>query len=97
MTVQEEGVRCDQHECLYVEQEGGLLKVVELIHGGGTEAAVQKAAWTQLAFLLEDPNLHKAFMKLCSLPFLVQTFIISLKVRTSFDDKTNVMVNCLIL
>ncbi|XP_050706077.1 rotatin-like [Eriocheir sinensis] len=65
--------------CNLEAEEGGLLKVVELIHGGGTEATVQKAAWTQLAFLLEDPNLHKAFMRLCSLPFLVQTFINSLK------------------
>ena len=64
-----------------VDQEGGLQKVVELIHGGGLEVGVQKAAWTQLSFLLEDPNLHKSFLRLCSLPFLVQNFINMLKVR----------------
>ncbi|KAK8388982.1 hypothetical protein O3P69_020746 [Scylla paramamosain] len=76
--------------CNLETEEGGLLKVVELIQGMGLEAGVQKAAWTQLAFLLEDPNLHKSFLRLCSLPFLVQTFLNMLRRGQS----ENVSVEC---
>ena len=62
-------------------QRGRLVKVVELIQGIGIEAAVRKAAWSQLAFLLEDPHLHKPFLQLFSLQYLVTNFVGMMKVR----------------
>ncbi|XP_042205049.1 rotatin-like isoform X3 [Homarus americanus] len=56
-------------------EEGRLMRILELIQGRGVEPGVCKAAWSQLAFLLEDPQLHQPFFKLCSLQFLVMNFI----------------------
>ncbi|KAK7067610.1 hypothetical protein SK128_025000, partial [Halocaridina rubra] len=57
-----------------LSERGRLLKVVELLQGMGVESAVRKAAWSQLAFLLEDPQLHGPFLKLCSIQYLVVNF-----------------------
>lgn len=56
------------------------MKVLELIQGRGVEPGVRKAAWCQLAFLLEDPKLHHPFLQLCSLQYLVMNFVSMLKV-----------------
>ncbi|XP_068219569.1 rotatin-like [Palaemon carinicauda] len=70
-------------------ERGRLLKVVELIQGIGVESAVRKAAWSQLAFLLEDPQLHKPFLQLFSIQYLVLNFIGMLKQ----DGSMNVTVD----
>ncbi|XP_071513328.1 rotatin-like isoform X2 [Panulirus ornatus] len=62
-----------------VSEEGQLVKVLELIQGRGVESGVRKAAWCQLAFLLEDPKLHPPFLQLCSLQYLVMSFVTMLK------------------
>ncbi|XP_066980837.1 rotatin-like [Macrobrachium rosenbergii] len=70
-------------------ERGRLLKVVELIQGVGVENAVRKAAWSQLAFLLGDPQLHKPFLQLFSIQYLILNFIGMLKQ----DGSMNVTVD----
>ncbi|XP_069941170.1 rotatin-like isoform X2 [Cherax quadricarinatus] len=62
-----------------ISEEGRLMKVLELILGQGIDPGVCKAAWSQLAFLLEDPQLHRPFLQLCSLQFLVMNFVNMMK------------------
>nr|XP_045603670.1 rotatin-like [Procambarus clarkii] len=72
-------------------EESRLMKVMELILGRGIEPGVRKAAWSQLAFLLEDPRLHEPFLELCSLQFLVMNFVNMMK----RDGSQNVSVEYL--
>ncbi|XP_037773494.1 uncharacterized protein LOC119569381 [Penaeus monodon] len=62
-------------------ETGRLAKVVELVMSAG-ESEVRRAAWSQLAFFLEDPALHQPFLQLCSIQYIVMNFVGMLKVSS---------------
>ncbi|KAK3876745.1 hypothetical protein Pcinc_018481 [Petrolisthes cinctipes] len=62
-----------------VVEESQLAKVVELMVSEGVSGSIRKVAWSQLAFLLEDPTLHQPFFSLCSLQYIIHSFIGMLK------------------
>lgn len=64
-------------------QESQLVKLVELLVSEEVSGSIRKVAWSQLAFLLEDPTLHQPFLSLCSLQYLAHSFIGMLKVKLS--------------
>lgn len=68
-------------------QESQLVKLVELLVSEEVSGSIRKVAWSQLAFLLEDPTLHQPFLSLCSLQYLTHSFIGMLKVKLSASLK----------
>ncbi|XP_027230320.2 rotatin [Penaeus vannamei] len=65
-------------------ETGRLAKVVELVMSAG-ESEVRRAAWSQLAFFLEDPALHQPFLQLCSIQYIVMNFVGMLKYEEALD------------
>ncbi|CAL4111053.1 unnamed protein product, partial [Meganyctiphanes norvegica] len=66
-------------------ESGRLLQVLELIVGSGSniDREVQRAAWSQLAFILQDPRLHATMLHHCSLEYLITSLSDMLKVDIS--------------